>query len=52
MPADKYNGLNGTSRIVELGLATAKDELFTKKNRPMFSKDSETQLLVTYTLLF
>ena len=52
MPVDKYNGLSGTLKIVELGLATDTDELFTKKNRPMLSKDFETQLEISYTLLF
>lgn len=52
MPTNLYNGLDGTLRIVELGLSNDTNELFTKKNKPMISKDFETQLEIKYTLLF
>lgn len=51
MLASDYNG-TGRQKFVELGLALSDDRLFTKKNRPAFVKDAETEFTIEYYLIF
>jgi len=54
MPYDQYNGLNttdGTTKIVEWGLATDTDDtLYTKKNRRVVYKDQYIEITIVYTI--
>ena len=51
MLSPDYNG-TGQQKFVELGLSLSDNRLFTKKNRPVFIKDSETEFTIEYYLIF